>query len=775
MTLVGTKDRPTLNRSRRRFLLGTAALGGAFLVGCAPAPEARIGKSSDLPSNDDETSLNAWVRIASDGIVTVAVARAEMGQGISTSLPMLVAEELGCAWKDVRFELIAPAAIHGNVAIVAHALPFREDDTGAGASIARWLAQRLAGNGSLVTGGSTSIRDAWQPLRMAGAAARYALIRSAGREWDVSPSELATENGHVLHPDGRTLSFGELAEAAARVPLPPKLRLKAPAEYRLLGKSPPRLDLPKKINGSAVFGADIRFADMLFAAAVMPPVPGAKIVLVREEDARKIQGLRTITRVPGIMGAASSIVVVADDTWTARRAAEALKVEWDLGSNANYSSESYLDTLLSAVNEQTGTRWHADGDLDAVERSGARRLDAVYTVPMLAHAAMEPASCTALYETHRKQVRLKIWAPTQNPGLYAQAAAKAADLSLDQITVTPTMIGGGFGYKSLLEPLLQVVAAAKVHRDRHVQVSWTREQDVRHDLYRPPAVAQSSAWLTGEEKSGRWVGWRFRSAGPSIAAAMMARTMPRWLAQRIPDKTTIEGAFDSPYSIEAQEIYHVKTPINVPIGYWRAVGHSQQAFFVESFMDEVAHELKQDPLELRLRKLRNAAREAEVLQVAAREAGWARPQPKGTALGLAIHSAFASSCAQVVQLVREDDGRLRIERVVCAIDCGFAVHPDLIAQQMEGAIIFGLTAALYGRISFKDGQVQQSNFSDYPLMSLRSTPRIDTYIVPTRASEPGGIGEVALPPAAPALCNAAFRLTGKRIRDLPIGKQLTFV
>ncbi|MBK6907169.1 MAG: molybdopterin-dependent oxidoreductase [Rhodocyclaceae bacterium] len=514
---------------------------------------------------------------------------------------------------------------------------------------------------------------------------------------------------------------------------------------------------------------------MLYAAAVMPPVPGAQIVLVREDDARKIQGLRTITRVPGIMGAANSIVVVADDTWTALRAANALKVEWDAGVNADFSSEAYLDTLLTAVNEQTGTRWHAEGDLEAVERSGARRFDAVYTVPMLAHAAMEPASCTALYETHRKQARLQIWAPTQNPGLYAQAAAKAADLSPDQITVTPTLLGGGFGYKGLLEPLLQAVAAAKLHRDRHVQVSWTREQDIRHDLYRPPAAAKSSAWLTGDEKSGRWVGWRFRSAGPSIAASMMARTLPRWLARRIPDKTTSEGAFDGPYALDAQEIYHVDTPISVPIGYWRAVGHSHQAFFVESFLDEVAHELRQDPLELRLRKLRNAAREAEVLQMAAREAGWSKPQPMGSALGLAIHSSFGSSCAQVVQLVREDDGRVRIERVVCAIDCGFAVHPDLIAQQMEGAIIFGLTAALYGRINYKDGQVQQRNFPDYRLMSMRSAPRVDTFIVPSRASEPGGIGEVALPPAAPALCNAAFRLTGKRIRDLPIAKQLPFV
>lgn len=769
----GPADPP--NPTRRRFLMGTAALGGALLVGCAPAPDARIGKAGDLEAGDDETALNAWLRIARDGTITVAVARAEMGQGVSTALPMLVAEELGCAWADVRYELIAPSPIHGNVAIVAQGLPFRDDDSGATATIARWLASRLAGSGSLVTGGSTSVRDAWLPLRMAGAAARYTLIRAAAREWEISATELVGEEGKVVHPDGRTLGYGELADAAARVPLPPKIRLKAPTEYRLLGKSLPRLDLPEKISGAARFGADLRFPDMLFAATVMPPSPGAQLKSFNEDAARALPGFRSVTRVSGIMGAQGSLVVVADDTWNARRAAEALQVEWSEGADAGFSSDAELDVLLTAVNEQSGSLWYSEGEIASVEQSGARRFDAVYTVPLLAHAAMEPACCTALYETHRKQARLKVWAPTQNPGLYQKAASRAADLALEQVTVTPTLIGGGFGYKGLLEPLLQAVAAARTHRDRPVQVSWTREQDIRHDLYRPPAVAQVSAWLTGEEKSGRWAAWRLRSAGPSVANAMMARTMPAWLARKVPDKTTVEGAFDSPYAVEAMEVFHVKTPTQAPIGYWRSVGHSCQAFFVESFIDEVAHELKQDPLELRLRKLRNAAREAEVLQTAAREAGWTRAQHKGSALGLALHSSFGSSCAQVVQLVRMDDGKVRLERVVCAIDCGFALHPDMIAQQIEGAVIFGLTAALYGRITIKDGRVQQSNFNDYPLLKLGAAPRVDTFIVPTRASEPGGIGEVALPPAAPALCNAIFRLTGKRIRDLPVGRHLQFV
>lgn len=766
---------PPTDLSRRRFLVGLSVLGGAMLVGCAPKPADRLGKPGDMDESEAQTALNAWLKIDESGIVTIAVARAEMGQGVTTSLPMLVAEELGCDWSQVRFELISPARIHGNVLIATTGLPFRDDDTGATATIARWLAAKLAGNGTLITAASTSVRDAWTPLRMAGAAARYALVRAAAREWDISPTELTVEAGQVLHPDGRQLSFGQLAIAAARVPLPGTLRLKAPIDYVLLGRPLPRLDVPVKITGAAQFGADVRLPDMLHAAVRMCPVPGGAVRTISDTAARKFPGVREILRVGSVMGCSPSIVVVAEDFWNARRAADALEIEWDEGPHASYNSDDEAGHLLSAVNEDTGTLWHVEGDLKAVEASGARRFDATYTLPLLAHAALEPACCTALYETHRGQVRLKIWAPTQAPGTYAQAASKAVNVEIAAIDIQPTLIGGGFGYKLLLEPLVQAVTAAKANPNRPVQVHWTREQDIQHDLYRPQAAARMTAWVTGDEKAGRWTGWRARSAGPSIVNALMSRTLPGWLARQVPDKTTVEGVFDNLYSLDGQEIFHIKTETSAPIGFWRSVGHSQQAFFVESFIDEVAHELKQDPLDLRLRKLRNASREAYVLQVAAREAGWSNTQPRGTALGLALHSSFGSSCAQVVQLVREDSGKLRVERVVCAIDCGFALHPDIIAQQMEGAIIFGLSAALHGKITMKSGRVEQSNFTDYPVLRMRSSPHIDTIIVPTRATEPGGIGEVAVPPIAPALCNALFRLTGKRVRDLPIGRQVNFL
>lgn len=760
-----------VNPGRRRFLISSTVLGGALLVGCSPAPPDRLGSGKEITEGRNENALNAWLKISTDNIVTVAVARAEMGQGVSTALPMLVAEELGCAWADVRFELISPQSVHGNIKSITESLPFRNDDTGAMARLARWLAPQLAGNGQLVTGGSTSVRDAWEPLRMAGAAARYALVAAASRQLDIPIEDLIVSAGHVVTHDGKRLSFGELADAAGDVPLPPNLRLKAPVDYQFLGKPLPRLDIPDKVDGSAKFGADIRLPNMLYAAVSMCPVAGGTIVSVDDKAALAMHDVVKIVRSPAIMGASPSVVVVAKDFWTASKALELVKIVWNEGTLASYGSEASLNQMIEALNTEKGSLWYADGNLATVERSGARRIDAVYTVPLLAHAALEPATCTALYDTSGKVVRMKIWAPTQTPAAYAQAAAKAADVIEDNITIQPTLIGGGFGYKSLIEPLLQAVMAAKALPDTPVQVLWTRAQDLQHDHYRPAAAAHSSAWLRGEGQTGQWAGWRFRSASASVIDAFLASMAPPWLANRIPDKTTVEGAFDNRYKVDAQEIYHIKLPTTAPIGFWRSVGHSHQAFFVESFVDEVAHALKRDPLKHRLRLLVNTPRYARVLQAAADKAKWTKSHGPNTALGLALHESFGSICAQVVELQRNETGAIRIERVTCAIDCGRAIHPDIIAQQVEGAVIFGLTAALYGRITMKAGRVEQANFPDYPLLNLDHSPIIDTVIMPSDEA-PGGVGEVGTPPIAPALCNAIFSLTGKRIRDLPIADQV---
>jgi isoquinoline 1-oxidoreductase beta subunit len=510
---------------------------------------------------------------------------------------------------------------------------------------------------------------------------------------------------------------------------------------------------------------------MLYAAVSMCPVAGGTIASVDDKVALAMHGVVKNMRSPAVMGASPSVVVVAKDFWTAHKALALVKIVWDEGAHAAYGSESNLNKMIEALNTQKGSLWHADGNLATVERSGARRIDAVYTVPLLAHAALEPATCTALYETSGKVVRLKIWAPTQTPAAYVKAAAKIADITEDNITIQPTLIGGGFGYKGLIEPLLQAVVAAKALPDTPVQVQWTREQDIQHDLYRPAAVAHASAWLRGEGQTGQWAGWRFRSASASVIDAFVARMVPTWLANRIPDKTTIEGAFDNRYKVDAQEIYHIKLPTTAPIGFWRSVGHSHQAFFVESFVDEVAHALKRDPLKHRLRLLVNTPRYARVLQAATDKANWTKSREPNTALGLALHESFGSICAQVVELRRNEAGAIHIERVTCAIDCGRAIQPDIITQQVESAVIFGLTAALYGRITMNAGRVEQTNFTDYPLLTLARSPIIDTIIMPSDEA-PGGVGEVGTPPIAPALCNAIFRLTGKRIRDLPIANQV---
>lgn len=758
---------------RRQFLLASMGLAGSLLVGCKHAPADRLGQAKDFPAAREETSLNAWVQIDHEGNVTVAVARAEMGQGVTTSLPMLVAEELDCAWSQVRYELISPQAVHGNVASITEALPFRGDDTGAVARIGRALAEQLAGNGRLITGGSTSVRDAWLPLRLAGAAARYALLHAAAREFDLPAAQLRVAEGVVHAPDGRHKHFGELAEAAVRVPLPNKIPLKEPANYRLLGSSPPRLDIPEKVSGEARFGADIRLPGMHYAAVQMSPVAGGKVKRVDDAATLQIPGVVKVLRGNPVLQAFPGVIVVARDFWTARRGAEALRIEWDEGAHSAYDSEQELNHLIEQVHRAEGGLWHRSGDLAAVERSGAQRLDAVYTVPLLAHAALETATCTALFDTSAKTARLKLWMPTQMPSLTLRAAALTADIPEDRIDVHPTLIGGGFGYKGLIEPVLQAVAAARALPDTPVQVIWTREQDIQRDLYRPPAVARATAWITGEGAAGRWSGWRYRSAGPSVVNQFLARTAPPWLAHRLPDKTTIEGAYDKRYAVDAQEIYHIKTPTTAPLGFWRSVGHSHQAFFVESFVDEVAHALKRDPLELRVSLLQDSPRLLKVLQLAAERAGWRRPADPDSALGVALHESFGSVCAQVVRVQRNEAGQIVIAKVVCAIDCGRPLHPDMIRQQVEGAVIFGMSAALYGRITMKAGRVEQSNFHDYPLLTLARAPQVETHIVASDAA-PGGVGEVGTPPIAPALCNALFALTGKRIRDLPIADQLKF-
>ena len=751
--------------------MGTAALGSALLVGCAPADPNHLGKGGEIPVGKHETALNAWLKIDSDNIVTVAIADLELGQGISTVLPMLVAEELGCAWSDVRFELVSPHPIHSSIKSNAEALPFRDADNSASAQLARWAAPHSIATSPWLSSAGTCLRDAWEPLRVAGAAARFALLAAAAREFGVPVEQLSVDNGRIATASGESRSFGELVAVAAKVPLPHNFTLKPPAEWMLIGTSPSRLDSVAKVEARAQFGADVRLPGMLFAAVRLCPVAGGAVLRVDDKLARSMPGVVKIVRSPSLLGASPSVVVVAHDFWNATRAAEALVIEWDEGPAATFDSESYLGMLIEAVHNESGSSWRERGKLADSERSGARRFDAIYTVPFLAHAAPEVATCTALYETAGKIAYLKIWAPTETPQLYAQAASRIANIRIENVTVIPSLSGGGFGYRGLLEPLLQAITAARAIPDTPVQVQWTREQDIQHDLYRPPAVARMSAWLSGEGEGANWSAWRARSAGPSVLNAMSARQIPDLIARRLPDRSTVDGVFDNVYEVPVQQILHIKKPCLAPLGFWRGGGYSQQTFFVESFVDEVAYELKQSRLALRLHLLRDAPLQLRVVKAAAELAGWDKPREPGTAYGLALHSAAGSICAVVVAVRRDEAGSIEIYRVSCAVDCGRVVHPDIVRQHLEGGVIFGLTTALYGQITIKGGRVEQRGFKDYRLMTMAQSPQINTLILPSE-QEPGETYALTTPPTAPALCNALFRLTGKRIRDLPVAAQL---
>lgn len=761
--------------SRRRFLLAVAAGGAGLSLGCTSITDrARVGAplpQSEAGRGNDPVQMNAWLRIAPDGRVIVSLQRAEMGQGVSTVLPMLVAEELGCDWSRVEYSLDAPEPVHANVRILLESLPFREDESGFPVEASRWIARQAGRLGIVITGGSTSVRDAWMPLRLAGASARMMLLVAASERLKVGPDRLRVVRGEILAPDGQRLSFGSLAADAARQSIPAEIALKPREQWTLLGRSVPKLDVPAKTSGKAIFGADIRLPGQLYAAVRMAPTTGASLVASELESVRARAGIAAALEVPSIFGSNPGIVVVSNSHWAASKAAGTLEARWDESRTRGFDSAAYQKQLSGALDQSGGRIWRREGRLpEVLKRGDLRRIEARYETPFLAHAALEPHCCTALYRFEAGRASLEIWAPTQLPTVTVMVAAEAAGLKRDAVRLHPTLIGGGFGYKGLPDPVVQVVTAARALPNRPVQLQWTREQDLTHDTWRPAAAARLTAWVDDE---GRVVGWRHSSASASIVQSMMRRTLPAWAAGLVPDKTNVEGAFDKAYDLGAQEIGHQIVPCPIPVGFWRSVGHSHHAFFVESFIDEVAAATGQDPLEFRRRLLIGKPRQLRVLNAAADAAGWAHPPGPGKARGIAFHESFGSICAQVAEIRGLGDGSFQVERVVCAVDCGTALHPEMIRQQMEGGIVFGLTAALFGEVRFVNGAAQLSNFDTYPMLSMAQTPRIETMILESDAPL-GGIGEVATPPIAPAVANALFALTGNRARRLPLNASHRF-
>jgi isoquinoline 1-oxidoreductase beta subunit len=706
--------------NRRSFLKAAALFGGGLIIGVTLSDE-----SSEAQPNAPKKSFmpNAFIRIGSDNSVTIIVNKSEMGQGVYTSLPMLIAEELEVDWSTIRVEAapVDPAYNHAD-----------------------WKVMQG-------TGGSTSIKSEWTRLRKAGAAARIMLIAAAAQVWNVKPESCRAEQGFVLHPPTRrSLSYGALAEKAAKIALPETVPLKPDSQLKLLGKAMKRLDTPIKVNGTAVFGIDAGDKNLLVALVAHPPVFGGRIRSLSSEKAQQVPGVREIIELD------SGVAVVADSFWAAERGRDALEIVWNEGPMAAVETEK-LRQEYAALAKMPGAIARQQGDVELALKNVARTIEAEYEVPYLAHATMEPMNCVV----DLRSDRCEIWTGTQFQTADRDAAARVAGLPPERVLLHTMFLGCGFGRRSnpASDFVIEAVKIAKALK-KPVKMIWTREDDMKAGFYRPMWYDHISA---GIDAKGMPLAWRHKIVGQCI----MEGTAFAGSIKNGVDKASVEGADDLPYAIANIYVDLHSPKSGVPVLWWRSVGHSHTAFVVESFLDELAHIAGQDPYQYRLALLKEHPRHKAVLNRAAEMAGWGRPLPQGHFHGIALHASFGSYVAQVAEVSVNREGSVRVHKVACAVDCGKTVNPDTIVAQMEGGIVFGLSAALYGAITFKKGRVEQSNFHDYPVLRMHEMPEVSVAII--KSSEaPGGIGEPGVPPIAPAVCNAIFAATGRRIRRLPI-------
>jgi isoquinoline 1-oxidoreductase beta subunit len=751
---------------RRNLILSGLGITGALVVGWGVMPErSRLGKPSNMLLTEGDIALNGWIKIAKDGSVVLAMHRSEMGQGIHNALSMLVAEELDVPLSQIRLEQAGHDSIYGNVAMFVGTLPFHPlqsegVDKPFVVHSGEWIVGKVARElGVNATGGSSSVKDAWSHLRLAAATAKASLLLAAASQWKVPLNEIKVKEGLLTHASGKSANYGEFAKAAAGQ-TPQNVTPKDRKDWTLIGKPSKRADVPSKTNGTAIFGMDVRLPNMLFASVVQVPQMGGTMVNFDAKEALAMPGVVKCVELASKAGSAPGFAVVAKSTWHAKQAADKVKAQWAQRAEGAIDTQRIEAQLIEKLKTEKGYAFHDQGNADKAESSAARIIQAQYKAPYLAHATMEPMNCTAQF----KGGLLEIWAPTQVPGLARAAAAKVADVSEDKVKLNVTLLGGGFGRRLEADVVAQATQIAMALDGAPVQLVWTREEDMTHDFYRPMHVAQLSAAINAK---GEVESLRIKSAGDAISPRWMSRVLPA-LSGPIdaPDKTTAEGLFDLPYGFANQHMAHVSTRMGVPIGFWRSVGHSHNAFFSESFIDELAFETKQDPVAFRLSLLTQTPRYAAVLKMAADKAKWGATLPSGHAQGVALHKSFGSIVAQVAE-VSMKEGVLRVHRVVCAIDCGTVVNPDTVAQQVESSVSFALSAALFGKIDIQEGVVQQTNFTNYPLVNLAQSPVVETWIMPS-TQLPEGVGEPAVPPLAPAVANAMFKLTGQRVRSLPL-------
>jgi isoquinoline 1-oxidoreductase beta subunit len=698
---------PVMTFGRRGFLK-TAA--GGLLLGFQLSRGSKLSAaiSDNVSDNASDSKLNAWVHVGTDDYVTLFIHKAEMGQGTVTSLSMLLAEELECDWKKIRTEFPGIDRAYGpNQGVV----------------------------------GSASIRTSWQPLRQAGATAREMLVQAAAQKWGVDKTQCRAENNAVVNTATNTrLSYGELAEAAAKIAPPAGVALKDPSQFRIIGKPRKRLDTPEKTTGRAVFGIDVRVPNMLYAAAARCPVFGGKLASFDAAKAKAMPGVKHVVQI------SSGVAVIADNTWNAIQARNALVIRWDEGAHAGLNSAGIRKEWVELAN-QPGAVARQDGDAAGALAGAAKKIEAVYEVPYLAHAPMEPLNCTADVRADSCEV----WASTQGQSAALQEAVRVTGLRPDQVKINTKYMGGGFGRRARADYIGEAVEASKAV-GAPVQLTWAREDDMQQDWYRPAAYTRFAGGLDAD-------GWPVAITGRMICP-------PFGGLRNGVSGTATQGVVDIPYAIPNVMVdYHAADP-GIPVSYWRSVGYSQNTFFAESFIDELAAAGGKDAFEFRRKLLRKSPRPLAVLELAAEKAGWGKPLPAGRGRGIALVNNIGSFTAEVAE-VSVTQGKLKVHRVVCAVDCGQVVNPSGVEQQIQSGIVYGLSAAMKGEITIDRGRVQQANFHQYDVLRIDEMPVVEVYLVPSQAA-PGGIGEASVPPIAAAVGNAIFAATGKRVRKLPM-------
>ena len=708
--------------TRRAFVVTSAIAGTGFLLGVRIPGRRRAGgpdKSNESLGAATPFAPNAWIRLDETGDVTILVHKSEMGQGVWTALPMIVAEEMDADWRRVR----------------AERAPTRpEYDT--------------------ATGGSSSVRESWEPLRRAGAAARAMLVTAAARRWGVPESECATRAGVVTHTSTRrTLAYGVLAADAAAVPVPDEktLKLKDPRSFRVVGRDTRRLDTPQKVTGKATFGIDVKVPGMLVAVVARCPTFAGTVARVDDRRARAVPGVKdVITLDPVPRQLPGRVAVLADDTWSAMQGRRALDIEWSYGDHAAFSTDAMWEDARRAVNDDAAAKVNRQwADSAAAHPANARVIEATYELPFVAHACMEPMNCTASVTSDK----VELWLPSQFPEQARRAASQLTKLPLDNIAAHVTFLGGGFGRRAYQDFVVEAVQLSQ-RVGAPVKVVWTREDDIQHDLYRPAQLQRFRAAL---DSAGRPLTWDNRVVGPSTEA---------WWNPKTTEPQRREAGEEPPYDVVTARNDFVPVAAPVPLGAWRAVQNGQNGFCFESFVDECAHAMAMDPVAYRLARLAGKPRQQNVVRLAADRAHWDAPMPKGRGRGVAFFDYDGTYVAEVAEVTVTKRNGVRVDRVVCAVDCGTMVNPDTVRAQIESAVIWATTAALHGEITVKDGRVVQSNFHDYPVLRMADSPMVEVHLV-RNTETPTGVGEPAVPPLAAAIGNAIFAATGQRLRRLP--------